>query len=64
VTPTAPAHPVPPTRGGPPEKIAVPVLPSAVPVQPGDLLVYSAVRDEPAGRHTHRPRPEGLGVLP
>ncbi|KAB2382834.1 hypothetical protein [Actinomadura montaniterrae] len=63
MTPTAPAHPVPPTRGGPPEKIAMPVLPSAVPAQPGDLLVYSAVQ---AGRHQPRPSgdPEGLGVLP
>jgi hypothetical protein len=69
VTPTAPAHPVPSTGDGPPEKIAVPVLPSAAPPQPGDRLVYSGLREKPAGWRTHRPRPaggspEGFGVLP
>ncbi|GAA2128931.1 hypothetical protein [Actinomadura napierensis] len=69
MTPTAPAHPVPSTDGGPPEKIAVPVLPSAAPPQAGDRLVYSGVRDEPSGRRAHRPRPSGgtpggLGVRP
>ncbi|MWA00135.1 hypothetical protein F8568_007045 [Actinomadura sp. LD22] len=68
MTPTAPAPPVPSSDGGPPEKIAVPVLPSAAPPQPGDLLVYSGVRDEPAGRRAHRPGPPGgdpgLGALP
>ncbi|WP_433247532.1 hypothetical protein [Actinomadura nitritigenes] len=67
MTPTAPAPSVPSTDGGPPEKIAVPVLPSSVPQQPGDRLVYSGVRTEPAGRHSPRPRlsgggPGGLGV--
>lgn len=69
MTPTAPAPSVPSTDGGPPEKIAVPVLPSAAPQQPGDRLVYSGVRDEPAGRRTHRPLPSGgspggFGVRP
>ncbi|GAA0271932.1 hypothetical protein GCM10009527_080440 [Actinomadura nitritigenes] len=69
MTPTAPAPSVPSTDGEPPEKIAVPVLPSAAPQHPGDRLVYSGVRDEPAGRRSHRPRPSGggrrgLGVHP
>ncbi|MBO2459271.1 hypothetical protein [Actinomadura violacea] len=59
MTPTAPAHPVPPTDGAPPEKIAVPIVPSLAGPHPGDRLVYSAVRAEPAGRRTHRPRPAG-----
>ncbi|MDL4815909.1 hypothetical protein [Actinomadura opuntiae] len=52
MTPTRPAQPVPPTAAGPPEKIAVPVLPSAVPPQPEDRLVYPALRGEPAGRRS------------
>ncbi|MFB4301975.1 hypothetical protein [Actinomadura sp. NTSP31] len=65
MTPTDPAQTVPPAHARPPEKIAVPVVPSAVPPQPEDRLVYSAMRDEPAGRITHPGGgPRGLKVRP